>query len=517
MDLQQQDMPLVYAPNLHLFAFHLWRGLTGKSDSLVKNPHLLWQKGDEILASLGFTERLDIYGYPESSPASEPVGMEVSLNKRSLKLTGKLPEKVANQELGITGRVLAHRLYDSYSLTLNLRRPETENDVKTAAVPISFWRSLNTEQGVFLPDFVQSSLGQTLLLTAFLPPEEQDKYNQDRDNNSNKSRWGESLKPLAQECLKQLIPASRKRPPLERVGELFGSPIFEFGGQIIDGGFAQEPLSTCHVLIWLFLEEAASEKFVAAYRQFINLFYYRNKVLSAYRESRSWYRQLYDNYNQLEEKVKGLRDLLKLQQQSPGQRVSDKELNQLQSVLEDLAQLDLEYARLLRNYQHSRNTIAINGKNYQFALKAIQDQLEEKNYVVSESDLDFFREFSHETCPYFQTRIADELNYFVEGSSLADKAVASIRGIVEIEQTQRDRQLQDLEKSLENTIQALGLALGTGAIVASSSGLITASWDKERSDYPHPFMIALLVSFSVTIGVYWLVRFWQWLSQRKSR
>lgn len=515
MDLQQQDMPLVYAPNLHLFAFHLWRGLTGKPDSLATNPHLLWQKGDEILASLGFTERLDIYGYPESSP--EPVGVEVSLNKQALKLTGKLPGKVANQELGITGRVFAHRLYDSYSLTLNFRRPETENGVKNAAVPISFWRSLNTEQGVFLPDFVQSSLGQTLLLTAFLPPEEQDKYNQDRDNNSNKFRWGESLKPLAQECLKQLIPASGKPPPLEGVGELFGSPIFEFGGQIIDGGFAQEPLSTCHVLIWLFLEEAASEKFVAAYRQFINLFYYRNKVLSAYRESRGLYRQLYDNYTQLEEKVNKLRNLLKLQQQSPGQRVSDEELNKLQSVLEDLAQLDLEYARLLRNYKHSRNTIAINGKNYQVTLEAIQYQLEEKNYVVSESDLDFFREFSHETCPYFQTRTADELNYFVEGSSLADKAVASIRGIVEIEQTQRDRQLQDQEKSLENTIQALGLALGTGAIVASSSGLITASWNKERSDYPHPFIIALLVSFSVTIGVYCLVRFWQWLSQPKSR
>ncbi|KOR34740.1 MULTISPECIES: hypothetical protein [Planktothricoides] len=516
MDLQQQDMPLVYAPNLHLFAFHLWRGLTGKPDSRATNPHLLWQKGDEILASLGFTERLDIYGYPESSP--EPGGMEVNLNKQPLKLIGKLPEKVANQELGITGRVLAHRLHDSYSLTLNFRRPETENDVITAAVPVSFWRVLNTDNSVFLPDFVQSSLGQTLLLTAFLPPEEQDKYNKNSDNNSNKYRWVESLKPLAQKCLKQLIPASRKQPPLERVGELFGSPIFEFGGQVIDADFSPESLDTCHVLIWLFREDSASEKFVAAYRQFINLFYYRNKVLSAYRESRSLYRQLYDNYIQLEEKVKALKDLLKLQQQSPGQRVSDGDLNQLRHILEDLSSSDLEYARLLRNYKHSRNTIAINGKNYQVALGAIQYQLEkEKNYVVPESDLDFFREFSDRTCPYFQTRIADELNYFVEGSSLADKAVASIRGIVEIEQTQRDRQLQDQEKSLENTIQALGLALGTGAIVASSSGLITASWNKERSDYPHPFIIALLASFSVAICVYWLVKFWQWLSQPKSK
>jgi hypothetical protein len=48
----------------------------------------------------------------------------------------------------------------------------------------------------------------------------------------------------------------------------------------------------------------------------------------------------------------------------------------------------------------------------------------------------------------------------------------------------QSRQLQDQEKSLENTIQALGLALGTGAIVASSSGLMTlpwrSPWDSER-------------------------------------
>jgi hypothetical protein len=89
----------------------------------------------------------------------------------------------------------------------------------------------------------------------------------------------------------------------------------------------------------------------------------------------------------------------------------------------------------------------------------------------------------------------------------------------------QSRQLQDQEKSLENTIQALGLALGTGAIVASSSGLMTLPWrspwdgtqTQERSNYPHPFIIALLASFSVAICVYWLVKLWQRLSQPKSK
>ena len=44
-------------------------------------------------------------------------------------------------------------------------------------------------------------------------------------------------------------------------------------------------------------------------------------------------------------------------------------------------------------------------------------------------------------------------------SDLIDKAIASIRGIVEVEQAKRDR-------SLERTIQVLGIAFGGGAIVS---------------------------------------------------
>lgn len=504
MDAKESITNLVYAPNLHLFAFHLWRGLTGKTDSTAPHPHFLWQKGDEILENLKFEERLKLYGYNHPAGESEPVGAVVKLHPdKSVKLQGKL----ADNDLEITGRIFAHRLYDSYSLTVNFRRDEKVNGAKTADVEISFWQKLNqqvNQQRIFLPEFVQSSLGQTLLLTAFLPQEYQDKSEETQ----------EKIVKLAQRCLEELIPESKNRPPLHKMGELFGSPIFEFGGQILDFDSHGEPDVTPHVLIWLFREDSPSDKFVAAYRQFIDLFYYRNKILSAYRDSRTSYRKIYDAYNQLEEKVKELRGLLQLQQQSPGQRVSDSELNQLRSILEDLAQLDLEYARLLRNYKHCRNTISINSKNYEVTLGAILRQLQDKKHkkhTVQPEELDFFREFTTVTAPYFQTRIADELNYFVEGSSLADKAVASIRGIVEIEQTQRDRLLQDQEKSLEDTIQALGLALGTGAIVASSAGLITFSpspWDKNQN-YPHPFITAVLASFTVAILVYTVARICQ--------
>lgn len=492
MDFQEPITPQVYAPNLHLFAFHLWRGLTGEPDSQAPDSQQLWERADAILAQLGFRQRLQLYSYPQPNP--EPPGSQVNLDpNNSLKLKGKLPKS----ELEISGRVRAYRLYDSYGLVVNFRRPERENGEKTPDVPISIWRNLNTERGIFLPQFVRGSVGQTLLLTAFL-------------SEADKEKSAADLEELAHRCLKQLIVAKKDRPPLERRGELFGSPIFEFGGQLLDWYLQDEPEASCHVLIWFLREDLPSAKFINSYRQFIDLFYYRNKALSAYRKTRTFYRDTYEKYTQLENYVKQFKKVLA--HTSESSQLSEGELENLKEVLKLLSQFDLEYARLLRNYKHHRNTIAIHTKNYTVVLENILRKLKTQ-YSLSGQELDFFREFSDRTCPYFQTRIADELNYFVEGSSLADKAIASIRGIVEIEQTQRDRLRQAQEKSLENTIQALGLAIATGAIFASSAALIDDTWrwpwQSDRSDYPHPFIIAFVGSLLVVCLVYAGVKLWQ--------
>jgi hypothetical protein len=504
MDSEKTVTPLVYAPNLHLFAFHLWRGLTGEPDSLALYPKQLWKTGDDILKELGFEERLHIPGYHETlkkesdsverlhipgyhNKSPEPPGAQINLHpQKQLELTGKLP----GSDLPITGLLFTHRLYDSYSLTLNLRRPERENGEKTAPVPISFWQDLNTEKLLFLPQFVQSSLGQTLLLTAFLPESEIHKS-------------AESLQDFARECVKQVSLYSENPPPLQQLGKLFGSPIFEFGGQVLEANMEGEAQVQPHILLLLFRTEFTRKKFVAAsaYREFINLFFYRNKVISTYQKTRILYYKIYSIYTDLEKKVKSFKQ--ELEKNKTRLALSKEQLEDLKQVLKELAQLDLEYARLLRNYKHSRNTIAINTKNYQVTLEAIVKRLKEQGYGVKPEEMDFFRDFASQTSAYFQSRISDELNYFVEGSSLADKAIASIRGIVEIEQTQRDRRLEQQNQDLQDQIQAVGVGIATGAIIASTSALIfqqepmTFPWEASHGDRPHPFIWALLLSFAL--------------------
>ncbi|MBS0018112.1 MAG: hypothetical protein KFF72_17465, partial [Arthrospira sp. SH-MAG29] len=97
---------------------------------------------------------------------------------------------------------------------------------------------------------------------------------------------------------------------------------------------------------------------------------------------------------------------------------------------------------------------------------------------------------------------------------------ASIRAIVEIDQAQCDRQRQEADaryyekqqeanQQLQNHIQAVGVGIAAGAIVASTSGLITEPWKRPDSDrfwlpYSHPFIIALLASIICAVGAWWV-------------
>ncbi|MBO0351065.1 hypothetical protein J0895_18715, partial [Phormidium pseudopriestleyi FRX01] len=92
-------------------------------------------------------------------------------------------------------------------------------------------------------------------------------------------------------------------------------------------------------------------------------------------------------------------------------------------------------------------------------------------------------------------QIEADLVYLQQGERLLDTAINTIRGLVEIDQAERDR-------ILENQIQIIGWGIAVGAIAASTSALIfqqepiTFPWQAYHGDRPHPFILALLLSFA---------------------
>ncbi len=442
----------IYAPNVYLFAFHLCNALESESNSPVEFTSL-WQKCDEILQSkLAVSDKFnDSYLHKKD----EPVGAKVYLidkskvnNRNSLPFAKEI--SVDGGKIPLNGFALPMRIDDSYALGLKIKVPEEKVDkVKTPAVDVSIFQQFNPDN-CLLPDFVQSYFGQTLLLTAWLSVE------QNREARENP----QFIKNLGKECLEKLI-SGDNLPNFCRQGELFGSPILEYGNlNLLDGD--------CHVIIWFFNSPTTDDIWdETRYNDFMDLFLYRNKILRTYRDSRKLYAVILEEYKQIDLDIdktfKYLQRDKAEKRQSKGAGLNEEELEYLATQMVKMPPRAVKYARLLSDLQFRENTIAINAQNYQDKINLISlDITSSKNYNDRDADLSFLAAFGTQNCPRFQRQIQADLGYFKHGSGLLDKAMEAIRGVVAIEEAYRDAKL-------EVTIQAVGFGLGVAGVVAGSS------------------------------------------------
>ena len=257
----------IWSPNVHLFAYHLHKTLGAE----VENPNSLWERCNSILQQLGIPAQLDASNL-SSYQKKEPAGARVNLllkaavgNRRSLPF-----EKESQQGVKIKGFVSPLRIGDSYALAFNIRIPEEDAGKPTEPVGTAIFQEFNPNNCLLpTPTPVKNSLGQSLLITASLTVAQKQEA---------RGKDSQFLRKLATECLEKLIPEPENRPAFSRQEELFGSPIFEYSSSQGD--------SSCHILVWLFSHPATSEKFAACYNEIIDLFFYRNKIVSVYQESR---------------------------------------------------------------------------------------------------------------------------------------------------------------------------------------------------------------------------------------
>jgi hypothetical protein len=476
---------LLYAPNVHLFAFHLSEIEDPESEPEYQ-PHYLRERCLAIFQTLHIQQELKLR---EVKPNTRMDILEgTSEENILLNLKGKLKDKQ------ITGVVGYLQLYDSYALYLNLRIPELEESQekqtnRTQPVDTAIFQEFNQNQQLIL----ESSIGQVIILTGWLSRQQQEE---------DPKTWQE----IANSCVQSFLGISASLlPPCYQVNQLFGSPVFEYGDP-------RNPDRTETIWVWLFFDEseegenpsaAAESNLCLLDQELLDLFFYRQKVIKTFNNSRETYQDARVQYKKIRSEVNAIRSLTS-PKESGQEKFSESTLIILQKYLVDLLELELSFSENLRELETYQLTLETNGNNYRKKLALIQS-------CCHQEKLDILENFLNKNCVNFQEQIKLDLGYFLHIRSLADKAVASIRGIVEIEQTQRDRQRQDQEKHLESTIQAIGLAVGTGAIFASSAGLITqpwrTPWGGDRSSYPHPFLIAVFGSFLlaaiVYVGVKW--------------
>ncbi|MEW6495426.1 MAG: hypothetical protein AB1589_23340 [Cyanobacteriota bacterium] len=416
----------VYAPNVHLFAFHSANPnpLSPASTKTHYNEELLWEKCGTILQKFHIGQRLKIKKNSNLDRAS--LLEEAADNTMLLPLEGKIITEA--QKHHITGFTCPLKIEDSYALALNVRIPElSEKGQKTGDVDLNIFRTLNPDNCFLYPN-VKSSLGQTILLTAWLSQKQQ----------QGKNFWQD----IADECVQNFLGKNQEYcPPLYQAGQLFGSPIFEYGNPY-------QPQEHGPIFVWLYVREAFNGKpdsrldnsFGFFYQKFIDLCLYRQKASQAYKRTLDVYADIQQSHQTLKEIIHKIADFNRkknqLQKSNPANSLSKAEISYFKTQLSILPKLALDYAEAIQALESYRLEIERNTKNYAERIRQIQERL-------SNPDLSFLSKFYQKIGGDFQDDIKVKLGECEQNYRLVEQAIASIRGLVEIDKVQHDRTLEE--------------------------------------------------------------------------
>lgn len=451
-------------PKLTLFAFQLCNNLAKGDQQTVDNANHLWHQCVALGNLLQTNPKLD--ALPEhlantKSQNSQPNDYLELYADKILSFTSlSQPDKVSLQ-----GAIYPVQMHDTYALDLTLLAADT--------LETNQLNNLNF-QGCLLPNKIQASLGQTLLL--FAKPVDFSGNHQE----------------LAVACVEALFQdvENQPKPYLIAEGQLLGSPIFEF-----DNAQANPSLN-CHILVWLNTDEKTSELENKGdyYRPLLNLLCCRTKILYVYDKAERCNKEARKLYSQLEQKVEEFGKL----KSDPKER-----LQQLEDWLIQLPQIGFEYARYLRDIELHLITIKTNAYNYRdYHKQLVSCSLE------GTDNLDFIQDFSTGSCQMFQKQIKINMSYLTAGRQLFQQMIETIRIIVELDGQKQQAKFEKAERNsdteLQNTIQSVGAGIGAGigvaGIIASSYPLITQVPIAPFSTSlpPHPFVLSLF--FSLIFG-----------------
>lgn len=307
-------------------------------------------------------------------------------------------------------------------------------------------------------------------------------------------------KTLANQLLQNLLglDSLETAPPFWASREFLGGFLYEY--QDIDN---RHPYG--QILILLFFSEESKEKLNGVQWSLPELFLYERKIHQNYLDSREEYTRANQDIEIIEETIRTFPPNIAT---TVPPDLSEDELRELKQKIKNLLDLSLRYSQRMRSLVTFENTIEINRQNYLNTLTRLE--------IKSQGDFTGWRDKANHVFGTFQGQIKVNLVYLHQGERLLDTAINTIRGLVEIDQAERDR-------ALEHQIQAVGVGIAAGAIVASTSPLlfekpIAVPWKGNWGENWHPFTIAVLLSLGSSVVAWGLTKqLIRWGQNRRSR
>ena len=496
-------------PSITLYPFHLRDDFDESFQTVAKNAQDLWETlADDIGKTFNIPElqslrnHLICYQNGQYHPSGEDKQQDYQELLTSPQKTLNFQPTSQPDNLKLNGSIYPLRIHDTYTADLTLNAP-------TSTIPISQLQHLNP-QGYLLPNNLKTSLGQTLLLYA------EPVYDHD-------------YRSLADACIQAFWHNSpQPAPKFIAEGQLFGSPIFEYDHRKLN------PAQRCHILVWLKRHPKTLNLATSTFNYYlINLLCSRAKMRFAFAKSREWYHEGQHLTSDIEKEIPQFTQI----EHEPDAEVR---LTQLKQLLARLRTKVFDYTGCLRFLRECRNSLTINTDNYRETLAEI------KKLTLADDNLDFLDKFLNLAEHDYQQQIHADLNYLFPSQDLFQHMIATIRGMVEIEQIESDRQWQaneneqsrqlqealarqedaqreqerqaqehakqqedrekKREKGLQDIIFFIGTAIGASGIFGSSYPLtqdIPIQWRPDSSLPIHPFIWSIFWSiiFGIAIGL----------------
>ncbi len=468
-------------PSISLYPFHLRDDRDEGYKQVAKKAQYLWENlADNVGKEFNINElnslRDKLICYKNGAYYPEGEGENLTLVKLLIPdgktLNFEPVTQPDNQKLD--GFIYALRLQDTYTADLTFY-------YQNLTMKVADLTRLNP-QGCLLPNAIQPSLGQTLLL-----------YAAPAVYNSYRKLADESVKAFLQD--KQ--PAS---VDFRAEGKLFGSPIFEYDSREDDAR------QRCHILVWLQDNPQTLKSATPAFYSYLmNLLCSRAKILFVYGEAGKKYRQAQQIVGELEKKLPELGAI-------ESEQNRQVKLQKLKELLAEVHTKMWDFAQQVRYLQEDRNTIDTNAENYGEALTRI------RGLCIPGDNLDFWQRFLD---------LAED-NYLIASQNLFQQSISTVRGMVEIEQVEFDREKEERERQrdreqielyrqkeeeekkrsrqLENIIFFVGTAIGGGQIFSAAYPLIKDTliqWQPDFSLPLHPFAATIIWSllFGLLFGL----------------
>lgn len=234
----------------------------------------------------------------------------------------------------------------------------------------------------------------------------------------------------------------------------------------------------------------------------LRLFAYRNKIIWAYGQSQYLKKKLQNNFVAIQQD----------QQEFKEAKSGKLDLKKLRQTLVDTQDILWKYSENINYLATQKRIIEVNLLNYERRLQRIKQRLAD---LQSPSDLKFLHDFIEDVEHKYLEQTKNDYESLNIGLTLLTDLINAIRGVTEIERSQRDRTFQ-------NTIAILGVGLAASSLLVSIAGQFPeATNPKEAAKYPVGSIISQwgvpqiwlspAVSAIVSVGFGILAAFITWL------